>query len=137
MMALSLVAVPVLLDTNTDAALLLKQWARLYHYGHQLAPALAVTSLAFYGYTARGKYTSQKPWCIWATAGLVTISMVPFTWIAMVPTNNTLFELGAQRGVELRGAQDLMVKWSWLHVMRSLFPLFGAITGWVGLMGDS
>ena len=35
-MGLSLVAVPVFLDTDTQADHLVQQWARLYHYGHQL-----------------------------------------------------------------------------------------------------
>lgn len=106
MMGLSLLAIPVFLDTSTEAGHLLRQWERLYHYGHQLMPAMAVTTLALYGYTARGRRASHKPWRIWAAAGLVTVAMVPFTWTAMTATNNALFRLNSQSGViELRGVR--------------------------------
>jgi hypothetical protein len=135
MMGLSLLAVPVFLDTNTEAGHLLRQWVRLYHYGHQMMPAMAVTTLALYGYTARSRQASHKPWRIWGAAGLVTVAMVPFTWIAMTATNNSLFQLDRPRGViELRRVRELVVTWGRLHVVRSLFPLVGAIIGWSGMM---
>ena len=138
MMGLSLLAIPVFLDTNTEAGQLVRQWVRLYHYGHQLMPAMAVTTLALYGYTTLGRRASHKPWLIWAVAGLVTVAMVPFTWAAMTATNNALFQLDSQPGgVELRRVQELVVRWGRLHVVRSLFPLAGAILGWTGMVYES
>ena len=137
-MGLSLVAIPVFLDTNADAGHLLRQWARLFYYGQRLMPATAVTTLALYGYTARTRQVSGKPWRIWVTAGLVTIAIVPFTLIAMMGTNNSLIQLGRQEGVkELRRVQELLGTWNRLHIVRSLFPLAGAIIGWKGMMDNS
>jgi hypothetical protein len=73
---------------------------------------------------------------VFAVAGATTILMVPFTWIFMAPTNNTLFRLENESKVasvaNLAEAQELVIKWSWLHVVRSLFPLAGAILGTTG-----
>lgn len=137
MMDISLLAVPVLLDTDTEASHLVRQWVRLYHYGHLLMPAMAVTTLALYSYTACSRRATHQAWRIWAIAGLVTVTMVPFTWTAMTPTNSSLFQLNGQGGViELRRAQELVVTWSRLHIARSMFPLVGAILGWMGMMGE-
>ena len=71
-----------------------------------------------------------------AVAGATTLSIVPFTLILMAPTNNTLFRLEKESKVasvaSLAEAQELIIKWSWLHVVRSLFPLVGAILGTMG-----
>ncbi|KAF2234846.1 DUF1772-domain-containing protein [Viridothelium virens] len=137
MMSLSLVAVPVLLDTTTEASQLFSQWARMYHYGHRVLPAMAICTLVLYGYTCIGRRSARRTWGLFALAGLTTVSMIPFTWIFMVPTNDRLFGLEAASKVEplvseLSQAQELVVKWTRLHLMRSLFPLAGAILGALG-----
>lgn len=135
MTSLSLIAIPVMLDTANEAPLLYQQWARTYHYGHQVLPGMAVATLLLYGYTAvRSKST------IYAVAGAVTVAMVPFTWIVMVPTNDELFarEAGSwDEGVvmELGEAQGLLRRWAWMHLVRSLFPLVGAVVGLGAALG--
>ena len=63
------------------------------------------------------------------------LTMVPFTWGFMMPTNNTLFRLHEESealSTSLGGlaeAQALLRKWSWLHLVRSCFPLAGAVIG--------
>ncbi|KAH8786012.1 hypothetical protein F5883DRAFT_673646 [Diaporthe sp. PMI_573] len=140
MMALSLVAVPVFLDTTETAGHLYIQWARTYHYGHLGLPALSVSTLLLYLYTARQKRNAgNSRWRSQLVSGLITVLMVPFTWIVMLPTNNKLFALEAQAkaGVLPAGglaeAQELVTKWSLMHVARSLFPLAGAILGSMAL----
>jgi hypothetical protein len=141
MMSLSLVAVPVFLDTTQTAGELYKQWARTYHYGHLGLPALSVSTFLFYGYTAwRKRKAGNKHWRSQLLAGVVTVLMVPFTWIVMVPTNDKLFALEAQARAgalqvgTLREAQELVTKWSVLHIARSLFPLAGTILGSAALL---
>ena len=136
-MSLALVAAPVLLDTSTEAGQLFVQWARLYHYGHQIMPTIAIGTLLLYAYTCTQKRAASKPWGLFALAGVTTISIVPFTWIVMVPTNNELFRLEAVSKADplvlgISSAKDLVVKWTWLHATRSLFPLAGAILGTLG-----
>jgi hypothetical protein len=136
-MSLSLMAVPVLLETTTEAPQLLFQWVRMYHYGHQVLPTMAVGTFLLYSYTCIKRSRAKKPWAVFALAGVTTISMLPFTWFVMVPTNNELFRLEVASKVEplvmgILGAKELVVKWSWLHFTRSLMPLAGAVLGTVG-----
>jgi hypothetical protein len=137
MMSLSLMAVPVFLDTTTEAPQLFFQWVRMYHYGHQVLPTMAVGTFLLYIYTCTKKNNAKNPWGIFALAGMTTLSMLPFTWIVMVPTNNELFRLESvsKTGplvMDIASARELVVKWSWMHFTRSLLPLAGAITGALG-----
>lgn len=142
MMSLSTIVIPVFLDTDTESTRLVRQWARLYHYGHLYMPAVSVAVTGLYGYAAlRKRASNRKQWLIYAAAGATTITMVPFTWLMMVPTNNTLFRLEAlasatASAVDLSTVQELVVRWAWLHVVRSVFPLVGAILGLVGVLRE-
>ena len=136
-MSLSLMAIPVLLDTTTQAPQLFHQWVRMYYYGHQVLPTMAIGTFLLYSYTSAKKRGARKPWGLFAVAGVTTISILPFTWVFMVPTNNELFRLEGVSKTEpmVRGiveAKELVVKWSWLHSIRSLLPLAGAIMGTIG-----
>ncbi|KAF8852510.1 DUF1772-domain-containing protein [Acephala macrosclerotiorum] len=130
MMSCCFIAVPVLLDTATDAKQLLPQWARMYHYGHQIMPAMAASTFLLYGYTSLKQGRAQRPWRLLTLAGVTTMSIAPFTWMFMLPTNNELFRLGKQPlGVEIEGVKRLVMRWTWLHFMRSLLPLAGTFMG--------
>ena len=144
-MSLSLIAVPVLLDTTTtNAPQLFHQWARMYHYGRQMMPTAAIATFLLYSYTCIKKRGAKKPWGVFLLAGVTTLSILPFTWLVMMSTNNELFRLERVSEVETEAgagplvngvideAKDLVAKWSWLHFIRSLLPLVGAIIGTVG-----
>ena len=141
-MSLSAIGIPVFLDTDTNSTHLLRQWARLYHYGHIYMPSISVAATGLFAYGAlRKRASNRKQWLIYAAAGATTITMVPFTWVMMDPTNNTLFRLEAlasatASAVDLSAAQELVVKWAWLHVVRSVFPMVGAILGLVGILQE-
>lgn len=141
-MCLSGVAVPVFLDTNGDPTHLLRQWVRTYHYGHIYMPALCIATCGLYSYTAISKRAwKRKQWLTYALAAATTIAMVPFTWIAMAPTNNILFRLeslatSSLSVADISAVQDLVLKWSLLHVTRSLFPLVGAVLGFTGILQE-
>ncbi|OTA56066.1 DUF1772-domain-containing protein [Hypoxylon sp. EC38] len=139
MISLSLIAVPVFLDTTEHMPLLFRQWARMYHYGHQVLPIMSVSTLALYGYVATKRRGARKPWSTCVLAGLTTVCMLPFTWIVMVPGNNELFRLEAASASEtvamgIDEVKQLVTNWAWLHFMRSLFPLVGAIVGAFGML---
>lgn len=134
MISLSLFAVPVLLDTTTESPQLFFQWVRMYHYGHMALPAMAVGTFLLYIYTSIKKKIAKQPWRRWLIAGFSTLSMVPFTWLVMVPTNNELFRLQKVSLVEptvmtITEAKELVIKWSWMHLTRSFMPLAGAAMG--------
>lgn len=135
-MSISAVAVPVFLDTTPEPALLLRQWARTYHYGHQALPTLSIATCGLYTYLAMKRRATKRPWLAYACAALVTVIMVPFTWVVMVPTNNRLFRLTAENHTQplttnwsMEVARSLVVKWTLMHAVRSLTPLAGAIIG--------
>ncbi|KAI9681074.1 MAG: hypothetical protein M1822_007148 [Bathelium mastoideum] len=142
MACLSTVVVPVLLETNSTPSPLLRQWVRLYHYGHIYMPAACVATCGLYGYAALCKRTAnRKQWLIYAASGAMTSAMVPFTWAAMAPTNNVLFRLevsatSSTSAADLRAVQELLVKWAGLHIVRSVFPLLGAILGLAGILQE-
>lgn len=134
MMSLSLFAVPVFLDTTTESPQLFFQWVRMYHYGHMALPTMAVSTFLLYSYTAIKKRSAKQPWRRWLIAGVTTLTMVPFTWLVMVPTNNELFRLQkvslAQPTVmAIAEAKEMVIKWSWMHMTRSFMPLAGAVMG--------
>lgn len=134
MMSLSVFAVPVLLDTTTEAPQLFFQWVRMYHYGHMALPTMAVGTFALYTFTALKKRSAKQPWLRWLVPGVTTAAIIPFTLLVMVPTNNALFRLQKESLVEpmvmgITEAKELVVKWSWMHLTRSLMPLAGAILG--------
>ncbi|KAF2137732.1 uncharacterized protein K452DRAFT_312112 [Aplosporella prunicola CBS 121167] len=139
MMDISLIAVPVLLDTVTQPAHLLQQWGRLYYYGHKMMPTLGVAVFTLYGYAAIKNRAVKRPWRSFLLAGIITLVMVPFTLIIMRPLNNTMFELEAANKetpvIALEEAQKLLVQWRCLHVVRSLFPLAGAALGSLAIFG--
>ncbi|PHH92984.1 hypothetical protein CDD83_2817 [Cordyceps sp. RAO-2017] len=133
-MSLSAFVVPVFLDTHDDANKILQQWACLYLYGRAYLPALCVATCGFYGYIA----VSRRRVARWyALAAVSTFAMVPFTWLAMTPTNNTLFGLAASASPpNLSLVRGLLVRWAWLHVTRSLAPLIGAFVGLASLLRE-
>jgi hypothetical protein len=140
-MGLSLMAVPLFLDTNTESAHMLNQWVRLYHYGHLLLPTMSVVTSLLYGYTAAGKRSSAQSWVAYAVAGVMTLSMIPFTLLVMVPTNNTLFrladEIKSDAAVTTLGqVQKLVTRWGRMHFIRSLSPLVGAVIGLTALLNE-
>lgn len=137
-MGLSLIAIPVLVDTNSDPAHLVRQWARLYGYGIQYMPAGAIGTTALYGYTATTHIRYGQPWLNYAVAAAATMSIVPFTWFVMAPTNNLLFGLNEVAGGarDLAEVHGLIATWRWLHVVRSLFPLVGAVCGLRGVLDE-
>lgn len=147
-MSLSLMAVPVLLDTTTSAPELFHQWARMYHYGHQILPGMAIGTFFLYALVSIRKCRANepKPWRLFALAGCVTLSIIPFILLVMKPVNDELFRLEAMTrivhmGIQseasikgIKGAKELVVKWSWMHFTRSWFPLVGAVIGALGMI---
>jgi hypothetical protein len=138
MMGLSLIAIPVLVDVNPDPTHLVRQWARLYGYGIQYMPAGAIGTTLLYGYAAVTNLRLNRPWLIYASAAAATMSIVPFTWFVMAPTNNLLFGLNAlaSGANDLAEVHELIAKWRWLHVVRSLLPLVGAVLGFSGTLEE-
>lgn len=142
MVCLTGIVIPVFLDTDAESAHLLRHWVRLYHYGHIYMPGLCIATVGLYGYSSlRLKGWNSQHWTTYAAAATTTIAMVPFTWLFMTPTNNILFgwEEMATAGApvaELEAVRKVVVKWAWLHLARSVFPLIGVIVGFTGFLQE-
>lgn len=103
-------------------------------------PSLAAGTLLLHACTALQQNALGKPWGIFACAGGVTIAIAPFTWIVMEGVNGELFgrleRVGASKernaSDDLEEVKSLVKRWSWLHLMRSMLPLAGAVLGVVG-----
>lgn len=137
MMSLCFITVPVLLDLANDPTVLVSQWRRMYWYGHKTMPVLAIGTFVLYASLCIQRLRARRSWGVLALAAAITMTMLPFTWVVMAPTNNTLFRLDAegQLGsltIGTEEAKDLVVKWARLHFMRCLFPLSGALIGTFG-----
>ena len=141
-MGLSLMTIPLFLDTNTQPAHMLTQWVRLYHYGHLVLPSMAIATFFIYAYVVRGKRRAPgSPWVAYAAAAVVTVGIIPFTLVIMTPTNETLFRLeeeskGEAAVATLDQVQELVTRWGRMHFVRSLFPLVGAMLGFSGLLDE-
>ncbi|KAL4749655.1 hypothetical protein BDW72DRAFT_204626 [Aspergillus terricola var. indicus] len=140
MMTITLLSIPVWLDTITQPTYLLSQWIRMFHYGHRGHPSMAVLTLALYTLCAWQRRSEGKRWRTLLTAGIVTILMSAFTLLFMIPTNTILFEYASASGgievVELKEVRQLVLKWGWMHLTRSFFPLIGAVIGMGDMKGD-
>jgi Domain of unknown function (DUF1772) len=134
MMSLSLITMPVLLNTSLSTAQLCSEWSQMYLRGRGLLPALAVMTFAMYAYTYAKEQRPKSSKAL-ILAGGMTIAIAPFTWIVLTPTNNKLFALQAENQAmtalssSVEPARKLIIEWTRLHLMRSLLPLFGAATG--------
>ncbi|KAL4972728.1 hypothetical protein BDW66DRAFT_154435 [Aspergillus desertorum] len=140
MMTITLLSIPVWLDTITQPSYLLAQWLRMFHYGHRAHPSMAVLTLTIYTICAWQRWSVGKRWRALLTAGIVTILVSAFTLLFMLPTNTTLFEYGSgspgTETVELQEVRRLVLKWGWMHLARSFFPLIGAVIGMGDLLRD-
>lgn len=140
MTGLTVIAVPVLLDTNTQADSLIQQWYRLYEQGHLVAPALSVATATLYLSAAGSRFVASKKWRTYTAAGILTTIMIPFTLTVMAPTNNELFLLERNRETVAMATLDhvryLVTTWGRLHLVRSLFPMIGSALGMMGLLRE-
>lgn len=137
MMSLCFIMVPVLLDLATDPTLLVSQWRHMYWYGHKTMPVLAIGTFIMYASLCIRLRRARRSWGVPALAAATTLTMLPFTWICMAGTNNTLFRLDAEGqlgslDIGIEEAKGLVVKWAWLHFVRCLFPMSGALIGAFG-----
>src|SRR5690349_15642180 len=123
MMSLSLIAVPVFLDTTTQGSQLVQQWNHMYKYGFPILPTISVATFSLYVYTAIREYAAKGAWLVYAIAGVTTVTMIPFTWVFLWPTNNRLMELekGSRAGLltSLEETRALVQLWSRTHLVRS------------------
>ncbi len=103
------------LDTRMAAL----QWAPSYRRATWLQAPLALSSLI----------CGVSAWLLgagsqWLIAALLIGAVVPFTFAAIMPTNNAL--LATDRDLGSDETRALLVRWGWLHAVRTVLSLIGA-----------
>ncbi|KAI0403084.1 hypothetical protein F4802DRAFT_572999 [Xylaria palmicola] len=133
LMNIAILDVPVLLEVKAQTSDIVDHWCRIYEYGSRLYPFLSIAICLLYGFALLGGGKPQRYWGTFLGAATITLAMVPYTWIFMMPTNNKLFQAQAlhRSGVMTSSEeiQALILTWQKLHFVRSLFPLVGALLG--------
>jgi hypothetical protein len=106
----------VLVDTRAAAT----QWALSYRRATFMQVPLALISLA--GGTAAW-LLGANVW--WLVAGLLIGAVVPFTFLAIMPTNHEL--LAAGRDLASVETRRLLERWNRLHAVRSALSLVATV----------
>lgn len=139
--ALSIFTMPGLLSAPVGGALLAQQWQTMYDLGKAVMPTIAVGSLAAFAYAAYDRSRRHLDWKRYATAGGLTLAIVPFTLIFMHPTNRSLLQIagGGATAVVVNddSVRALITKWAGLNLVRSLLPLAGAVVGIWALVDEA
>jgi len=125
--------IPCFLKGTSDE-LLLTQWRLLYVRGRAVVPALTLIAGAcnfVNAYNVRFQPQSTR----FLVAGLLPAAILPFTVIALRPTNNELTSReqkadAARKGpLKSVGTRELVEKWSRLSAVRCGMALMGALIG--------
>jgi hypothetical protein len=124
---ITLVEHPVRLQADLHAAL--AQWEPSYRRATLLQVPLAgvgggVALVTWYLGAGRA----------WLVGGLLLLAVVPFTLLAIMPTNHALH--GAVRGERADGL-GLLVRWGRLHAVRTAFSVLAFLTMVSALIGDT
>ncbi|PYI35345.1 DUF1772-domain-containing protein [Aspergillus indologenus CBS 114.80] len=145
--ALSLIAVPAVVETQKDTTLpssvVVKLWWGFYEKGKTQNPPIAAATASAFLYLAWSvraggplfRSAAYNRAGLYTAAAVLTLGIVPYTILTMRPTNNALIAL-AQSLKDLTAAdetrsRDLLAKWTLLNGIRGLLPLAGAMLGMV------
>ena len=119
---------PTILLSPKD--LLLKQWHSTYNLGIRLGPPAAILACSTLGYASYAKHNvnpDSPDWQGLAIAALGNISIVPFTWTFLLPTNAMLLA-ESEKKTEDRKMTEVQVKaavrnWGHINGYRCVLPL--------------
>ena len=109
---------PARLSCGTEIAA--RQWAPSYKRATVMQVGLAV--LAAIAGCVRGVHGGER---IWFVAAALIFSVIPFTALVVLPTNNRLLERG--RDLSSRETHQLLEQWGRLHAVRSVLSLAAAV----------
>ncbi|KAK6074040.1 putative N-acetyltransferase, GNAT family [Seiridium cupressi] len=118
-----------------------RQWQEIYWRGHRVGPASAIFSGITLGAASYSSQNSLNGW-LFALGAAVALTAWPYTFSAMVPTNDELHRRGdaVTKGVERKKECDeretaaLLAKWVRLSKVRANLGLAATILGVAGLL---
>lgn len=131
MLSMGAIAVPTMLGTNQSATQLLNQFKCFFGHGHRYAAPTVLVAALLHAFTA---HVSGTAWKLSAIAAVITVLPWPYTGLVLAPINQTMFRWRAgTTTVPLSSVQEKFRQWNRLHVLRSMFPLVGALVGLAAL----
>lgn len=149
--ALSLISIPAVLRAKEEDGLshahAVQVWKHNYELGKAQNPPIALAtaaSFAFCAWATRGHGIQSSSTIgtsrMFLVAAAMTISIVPFTILAMRPINDRLLRVAAKERKEEASVvettqidQDLK-RWVSLNGFRSLLPLGGAVVAGIAVL---
>ncbi|KAH7043818.1 hypothetical protein B0J12DRAFT_787628 [Macrophomina phaseolina] len=134
--ALSLISAPAILRAKADGAAgtgsLTRLWRHNYELGKSQNPPVAVLAAGALGYLA---WTAGAP--LYGAAAALTLGIVPYTIVAMRPTNGRLIKKSEDIGrqgpaavateAEQAEVDALLGRWVALNGVRSVLPALGGV----------
>ncbi|KAJ5113388.1 DUF1772-domain-containing protein [Penicillium angulare] len=139
--SLSTIVTPVLLQShkedNISSRLLAKQWRGLFEKGRSTNPPIAAgtaSSLIYLAWAVRRgsplyKSAAYSRSGLYIAAAILTVGIVPFTFVFMDPTNDVLIEKARSTSDSDPEVSELIKRWTRLNFGRSLLPLAAAVCG--------
>lgn len=77
---------------------------------------------------------------LWATAAVATISQLPWTVLAMMPTNDRLNALATSKEEQEKASTEevvgLLKKWRWMNIVRGSLALVGGVSALYALLEE-
>ncbi len=102
----------------------------MFNRGMSLMPKVAITTALSYLYAAYDTRNEGGSWKGYVASAALVVSIVPFTLLAMNPTNQSLISVAkGASALEAASVSELIHKWGRLNLTRSILPLAGALTG--------
>jgi uncharacterized membrane protein len=111
---INLVEHPARMEAGTDLAV--KEFAPSYHRATITQVTLA--SVGFLSALAAWRLRSDARWLV---GGGLLVSVIPFTALAILPTNKQLLDPATANDLDL--AERLLTRWGRLHAVRSVLSL--------------
>ena len=111
---INLVEHPARIQAGTKVALM--EFAPSYHRATVTQVSLAI--VGFLSALAAWRLRSDSRWLI---GGVLLVSVIPFTALAILPTNKQLLDPATANDLDL--AEKLLTRWGRLHAVRSVLSL--------------
>ena len=123
---INLVEHPARMEAGTNLAL--TEFAPSYHRA-----TVTQVSLASGGFLSALVAWRLRPDSRWLIGGGLLVSVIPFTAVAILPTNKQLLDPATANDLEL--AERLLTRWGRLHAVRSVLSLASLLT-FLFLLGE-
>ncbi|KAI0897188.1 hypothetical protein F4806DRAFT_495696 [Annulohypoxylon nitens] len=129
--ALSICAVPAILQSGTTAEGLLKGWHLQFSRGMHYIPTTSAFIALNYIYLAYRHREQGLEWRGFAMGAVSNLLLAPFTKLFIGGINGIMIAAnsGTGRPLTLEAARELIGKWGEVNAVRILMPLGGAVLG--------